>query len=127
MEGSATLLINADGKWSELEAAEHIQPDLARLPELLPKMQEPLRRTLAGKMNDPEFQAAEADFFGEGYHAAGAKLLYKIERAHDKAAVLKVMDDPRSLLMVYNESAKVVHEPFRFDESVATALYQNVH
>ena len=48
MEGSATLLVSAHGNWVDLEKQIHIQPDLARLPQLLPKAQNLLRRAMRG-------------------------------------------------------------------------------
>lgn len=122
MEGSATLLINAHGSWADLEGQRHIQADLARLPKLLPETQEVLQRSLDGKLSEQEYQAAVSDFFGEGYHATGAKLLYVIEQVRGKAGVLAVMDDPRSLLAVYNECAKSTQEPFRFNPELAKRL-----
>jgi hypothetical protein len=122
MEGSATLLINAHGSWSELETQDHIKADLVRLPHLLPEMQTLLLRTLNGEMNDQEYQTAIADFFGEGYHATGARLLSVIEEVQGKSGVLRVMDDPRKLLTVYNECAAKTTEPFRFDTQLAKAL-----
>jgi len=122
MEGSATLLINAHGSWPELESMDHIKPDVARLPQLLPKAQELFRRSLQGELSKEEFDAMDADFLGEGYHATGARLLYVIQAARGKAGVLNVMDNPTSLLKVYNQCASEVNEPFLFDASVADAL-----
>jgi len=122
MEGSATLLINAHGNWTELEAQRHIQTDLKRLPKLLPESQEILQRSLDGTMAGPAYQTAVSDFFGEGYHATGAKLLYVIEEVRGKAGVLAVMDHPRSLLVVYNECARRKDEPFRFSSALAKRL-----
>ena len=122
MEGSATLLINAHGSWAEFEGQRHIQADLARLPKLLPESQEILQKSLEGKLSDQEYQAAVSDFFGVGYHAAGARLLYVIEEVRGRAGVLAVMDDPRSLLVVYNQCAKVKQESFRFNPELAKRL-----
>jgi hypothetical protein len=68
------------------------------------------------------YQAKVSDFFNEGYHATGAKLLYVIEEARGRDAVLRVMEDPRSLLVVYNECAAEMKEPFRFDPALAGAV-----
>ena len=122
MEGSATLLINAHGSWAELEKQDHIQADLARLPQLLPAMQKFLQRTLHNKMNDEEYQAALSAFFGEGYHATGARLLAVIEQVRGKPGVLRVMDDPMTLLTVYNECAVRTKQAFRFDPETAQAV-----
>jgi hypothetical protein len=122
MEGSATLLINGHGSWADLQGQQHLQADLARLPQLLPEAASILQMALAGEMNDQEYQAKVSDFFGEGYHATGARLLYVIEEARGRAAVLRVMEDPRSLLVVYNECAAQRKEPFRFDPALADAV-----
>lgn len=119
MEGSATL---AHGSWAELEGQRHIQADLARLPKLLPDSQEILQWSLDGRLPEQQYQSAVSDFFGEGYHATGAKLLYVIEEVHGKAGVLAVMDDPRSLLAVYNQCAEVKGEPFQFNPELAKRL-----
>jgi hypothetical protein len=122
MEGSATLLINGHGSWAELQKQQHIQADLARLPQLLPAAGNILQAALAGGMSDREYQTKVSDFFGEGYHATGAKLLYVVEETRGRAGVLRVMDDPRSLLVVYNECAAEMREPFRFDPVLADAV-----
>jgi Putative zinc dependent peptidase (DUF5700) len=119
MEGSATLLINGHSSWTDLQKQPHIQADLARLPQLLPEAASILQMALAGKMSDQEYQAKVSDFFGEGYHATGAKLLDVIEEARGRSAVLQVMKDPRSLLAVYNECAAHINEQFRFSPELA--------
>jgi hypothetical protein len=122
MEGSATLLINGHSSWGDLQKQQHIQTDLARLPQLLPEAAGILQAALAGGMSDQEYQSKVSDFFGEGYHATGAKLLYVIEEARGREAVLRVMKDPRSLLVVYNECAAERKESFRFDPALANAV-----
>jgi hypothetical protein len=122
MEGSATLLINAHGSWAELESADHIKPDLARLPKLLPAAQTLLQQSLNGTMGEQQHQLAVSDFFGEGYHATGARLLYVIQEVRGRQGVLRVMDEPRTLLTVYNECAAKTGESFRFDPQLAKQL-----
>jgi len=122
MEGSATLLVSAHGSWAELEKQNHIRPDLARLPQLLPKTQSLLRQAMNGGMSEQEHQAAVADFFGEGYHATGAWLLNVILKVQGKPGVLKVMRHPATFLTVYNESAAKLNQPFRFDPLLASEL-----
>jgi hypothetical protein len=122
MEGSATLLVSAHGSWAELEKQDHIRPDLARLPQLLPKAQSLLQQTMNGRMREQEHQAALADFFGEGYHATGAWLLYVILEVQGKRGVLRVMRDPGKFLTIYNLSAVKLNQPFRFDPRLAEDL-----
>jgi hypothetical protein len=122
MEGSATLLINAHGSWSELEKQDHIQTDLPRLPHLLAATRSLLQQTMSGELRDPEYQAAKSHFLGEGYHVTGARLLSVIGQVQGKAGVQAVMDDPRKLLFVYNECAAKTSETFRFDPQLAKKL-----
>jgi len=122
MEGSATLLVSAHGNWTELEKQNHIQPDLARLPQLLPKAQNLLRQAMNGTMSEQDHQAAVSDFFGEGYHATGAWMLNVILEVQRKRGVLRVMRDPGRFLTVYNLCAAKLDQPFRFDPSLAKEL-----
>jgi hypothetical protein len=122
MEGSATLLVSAHGSWAELEKQNHIQPDLARLPQLLPKAQNLLRQAMNGGMSEQEHQAAVSDFFGEGYHATGAWLLNVILKVQGKRGVLRVLRDPAKFLTVYNLCAAKLNQPFRFDPRLAKDL-----
>lgn len=119
MEGSATLLVSAHGNWAELEKQDHIQPDLKRLPQLLPKAQSLLRQAMNGGMSEQEHQAAVSDFFGEGYHATGAWLLNVILEAEGKRGVLRVMRAPATFLTVYNRCAAKLDQPLRFDPLLA--------
>lgn len=122
MEGSATLLVSAHGNWAELEKQDHIQPDLSRIPQLLPKAQSLLRKAMNGGMSEQEHQAAVSDFFGEGYHATGAWLLNVILEVQGKRGVLRVMRDPAKFLMVYSLCAAKLNRPFRFDPGLAKDL-----
>jgi hypothetical protein len=122
MEGSATLLISAHGRWTDLESMGHIQPDLARLPQLLARTQDILQRSLSGAMTEEDFERAVSEFFGEGYHAVGARLLSAIEAVRGKPAVLQVMADPRTLLSVYNDCAKKRNDAYLFDLRLAEDL-----
>ena len=122
MEGSATLLVSAHGSWTELEKQGHIQPDLARLPQLLPKAQSLLRQAMYAGMSEQEHQAALSDFFGEGYHATGAWLLNVILEVKGRRGVLSVMRDPARFLTVYNRCAAKLNQPFRFDPRLARDL-----
>ena len=122
MEGSATLLVSAHGSWAELETQDHIQADLSRLPQLLPKAQSLLRQAMNGEMSEQEYQSELSNFFGEGYHATGAWLLNVILEAQGKREVLRVMRDPAKFLAVYNRCAAKLDQPFRFDPRLARDL-----
>jgi len=122
MEGSATLLVSAHGNWAELEKQNHIQADLARLPQLLPKSQRLLRQLMNGRMSEEEYQSALSDFFGEGYHATGAWLLNVIQQAQGKRGVFRAMREPGKFLTLYNRCAARLNQRFRFDPGLAKEL-----
>jgi hypothetical protein len=76
-----------------------------------------------GKINDQNYQTAISDFFGEGYHAAGARLLSVIEAVQGKAGVLRVMDDPRRLPTAYRDAAnRLQRAHFRVQPTFHPAL-----
>ena len=75
MEGSATFLINGHEREADLQRMPDFQPYLAKVPELLPAMQDVLRKALDGPMSDEEYDRASSAFLGMGYHVTGAKLL----------------------------------------------------
>ena len=70
---------------------------LARVPELLPAMQDVLRKALAGPMTDEDYDRASPAFLGMGYHATGARLLGVIYGRRGLQGVVVVMADPRQL------------------------------
>jgi len=119
MEGSATLLINGHEKLADLERQPDIQPYLAKAPDLLPTMQNLLRRALSGPMSDEAYEKASSPFLNMGYHATGAVLLAAIEKKRGLAGVMKVMDDPVRLLAAYNECGGESSVAFRFDRDLA--------
>jgi hypothetical protein len=123
MEGSATFLINGHEKMADLQKIPELPAYLAKVPELLPAMQDVLRRTLAGPMSEEAYDQASSAFLGMGYHAAGAKVLSVIYEKRGLKGVMGVMADPRQLLTAYNDCALPAAE-FRFDPKLASRLAQ---
>jgi hypothetical protein len=121
MEGSATFLINGHEKVADIQRTPDFQIYWAKVPELLPAMQDVLRKTLAGPMTDEQYDQASSAFLGMGYHAVGAKLLSAIYAKRGLKGVMEVMSDPRQLLTAYNDSASTVAE-FRFDPQIASRV-----
>jgi hypothetical protein len=119
MEGSATLLINGHEKLDDLEMQPDVHPYLAKVPELLPAMQNILRDALKGPMADENYAQASSSFFDMGYHATGAVLLAAIEKKRGLNGVMDVMADPRRLLAAYNECASESTVAFKFDPALA--------
>jgi hypothetical protein len=122
MEGSATLLINGHEKLDDLEKQPDVRPYLAKVPKLLPEMQDILRDALKGPIPDESYAEASSAFFDMGYHAAGAVLLAAIEKKRGLGGVMEVMADPRRLLAAYNECASESTVAFKFDPALAEQM-----
>jgi hypothetical protein len=88
-----------------------ISPYLAKVPQLLPAMENILREALMGPMPDESYAEATSAFFNMGYHATGAVLLSAIKKKRGLAGVMDVMADPRRLLTAYNSSVQVRPSP----------------
>jgi len=119
MEGSATLLINGHESLEDLEQQPDIKPYLAKVPSLLPAMQDILRQALNGPVSGEDYAEATTPFFDMGYHATVAVLLAAIKKKQGLAGVMQVMADPRQLLTAFNDSASASTVPFRFDPALA--------
>ena len=119
MEGSATLLITGHEKLADLEKQPDVRPYLAKVPDLLPAMENVLRSALKGPMSNEAYGQASSPFLDMGYHATGAILLAAIEGKRGLAGVLEVMRDPRRLLSAYNDCAGASTVAFKFDPSLA--------
>lgn len=122
MEGSATLLINGHEKISDLEKQPDVASYLADVPELLPLMQDVVRKALRGPLSQEEYAQATSPFLDMGYHATGAVLLAAIKKQRGLAGVMHVMDDPRSLLAAYNDCAGESTVPLKFDAALAETV-----
>jgi hypothetical protein len=119
MEGSATLLINGHEQLEDLEKQPDFRPYLAKVPDLLPEMQDILRRALRGPLPDEAYAEASSPFFDMGYHATGAVLLAVVEKKRGLAGVMDVMADPQRLLAAYNDCASESRVAFEFDPVLA--------
>ncbi len=119
MEGSATLLINGHEKLADLEKQPDVGPYLAKVPALLPAMENILWGALKGPLSDESYAEASSAFFDMGYHATGAVLLSAIEKKRGLAGVMEVMADPRRLLTAYNDCASESSVGFKLAEQVA--------
>lgn len=123
MEGSATFLINGHETLAALQTTPEFPAYLAKVPELLPAVQDVVRRALAGPLSDEDYDQATSAFLGMGYHAAGAQMLSVIYEKRVLKGVMEVMADPRLLLAAYNDCASSAAE-FRFDAQVAGRVAQ---
>lgn len=82
----------------DLEKQRDVEGYIAKVPELLPAMENTLRRSLKGPMSEEAYAEASSPFFEMGYHATGAVLLAAIEKKRGLPGVMNVMADPRRLL-----------------------------
>jgi hypothetical protein len=119
MEGSATLLINGHESLADLEQQPDVKPYLAKVPSLLPAMQDILRHALNGPVSEEDYAEATTPFLDMGYHATGATLLAAIEKKRGLAGLMQVMADPRQLLAAFNDCASASTVPFQFDPALA--------
>jgi hypothetical protein len=62
MEGSATLLINGHEKLEDLEKQRDVEGYIPKVPELLPAMENALRRSLKGPMSEEAYAEASSPF-----------------------------------------------------------------
>jgi hypothetical protein len=123
MEGSATFLINGHETLADVQAMPEFPAYLAKVPELLPAVQDVLRRALAGPLSDEAYDQATSAFLGMGYHAAGATMLSVIYEKRGLRGVMAVMSDPRRLLAAFDDCASSAAE-FRFDSQLAGRVAQ---
>jgi hypothetical protein len=121
MEGSATFLINGHEREADIQRMPDFPAYWAKVPELLPAMQDVLRKALAGPMTDEQYDQASSAFLGMGYHATGAKLLSVVYEKRGLKGVMAVMSDPRQLLTTFNDSASI-SGVFRFDPQIASRV-----
>ena len=103
----------------DLEKQRDVEGYIAKVPELLPAMENTLRRSLKGPMSEEAYAEASSPFFEMGYHATGAVLLAAIEKKRGLPGVMNVMADPRRLLTAYNDCDSGSTLPFSFDPALA--------
>lgn len=106
MEGSASYFINGHRSLEVMRRDPQFTQSLNKGDELLKLSEQVLRSVLENNLGDEAYEKAATPFLGSGWHSAGAILLAAIDRAGGLRAVMKVLRDPRKLLLTYNQAIK---------------------
>ena len=105
MEGSASYLINGHRNLEAMRRDPEFTENLNKSDELLKLSERTLRAVLEDGLDGEAYERFTTPFLGSGWHSAGAAMLAAIDRADGLRAVMKVLRDPRKLLVAYNRGA----------------------
>lgn len=105
MEGSASYLINGRRSLEVLSRDPQFTENLGKGGELLALVGQVLRSVLENNLEGDAYEKAVTPFLGSGWHSAGAIMFAAIDRAEGLKGVMKVLRDPRKLLVAYNKAA----------------------
>jgi Putative zinc dependent peptidase (DUF5700) len=125
MEGSASYLINGHRSLEEMRRDPQFLENFKKGPELLELSQQVLRSVLEDGLDGKAYEKATTLFLGSGWHVAGALMLGAIDQADGLRAVMKVLRDPRKLLVAYNRALaklKAVSDRKPFDTRLAKRI-----
>lgn len=106
MEGSASYMINGHRSLEVMRREPQFTESLNKGDELLKLGEQVLRSVLENNLSDEAYEKSVTPFLGSGWHSAGAIMFASIDRAGGLKAVMKVLRDPRKLLLTYNQSIK---------------------
>ena len=128
-EGSATYLINGHCDINLIKSHRRyiryfeLEKDLREICEGI------LRSILDGHIvNDDDYSKATKQLLGMGYHAAGSMIMHVIHQANGLEHIMRVLQDPRLLLIEYNKAAGDLmaesesNSIYLFDEELVKAV-----
>jgi hypothetical protein len=128
-EGSATYLINGNRKIETLREGRSYAKFFTMGDDLLRLCGEIVESILNGEIeDDDDYSIATQPLLGMGLHAAGAAMMHVIDLGSGIESIMKVIGDPRLLLLEYNLAAeKIQTEPhtqrvYRFDRETTERL-----
>ena len=108
-EGSATYFMDGARNLENLRLRGDFAEVFDNQDEYLRSSEDVISLIESGKIrNDEEYDSATTKFLGNVYHAIGSLMISFIERNCGIEAVMKVISDPRKLLVEYNKAAKVL-------------------
>lgn len=122
MEGSASYLINGQRSLEVMRHDPQFRENLKESDELLELSEQVLRSVLENNLHGEEYEKATTPFLGSGWHSTGAFLLAAIDRADGLLSVMRILRDPRELLVAYNQAIsklKTYPERHKFDTGLA--------
>ena len=105
MEGSASYLINGHRSLEVMRRDPQFAENLRKGGELLRLCEQVLQSVLENGLEGEAYEKATAPFLGSGWHSAGATMLAVIDEVGGLRAVMRVLRDPRKLLISYNRAA----------------------
>jgi hypothetical protein len=104
MEGGASYLVNGHRSLEVLRRDPQFTENLGKGGELLALSGRVLRSVLENNLDGDAYDKAVAPFLGSGWHSAGAIMFAAIDRAEGLKGVMRVLRDPRKLLVAYNKA-----------------------
>ena len=125
MEGSASYFINGHRSLEAMRHDPQFMENFEKENELQRLSQQVLRSVLETGLDGEPYEKATTPFLGSGWHVAGALMLAPIDEAEGLGAVMKVLRDPRKLLVTFNRAtAKLKSTSARtsFDKSLAKRI-----
>jgi len=125
MEGSASYFINGHRSLEAMRHDPQFMENFEKENELQRLSQQVLRSVLETGLDGEPYEKATTPFLGSGWHVAGALMLAPIDEAEGLGAVMKVLRDPRKLLVTFNRAtAKLKSTSVRtsFDKSLAKRI-----
>ena len=105
-EGSATYFINAHRDLERMRRDPQYAEHLRDTDGLLATFERILAGALDGSLAGEALEAAQTPLVGSGFHSAGAVMLDAIMQSAGRDAVMRVLRDPRRLLVDYNAARR---------------------
>lgn len=125
MEGGASYLINGHRSLDVMRSDPQFTENLGKADELLTLCEQVLRSVLEDNLSGDAYERAVTPFLGSGWHSAGATMFATIDRADGLEGIMRVLRDPRKLLIGYNEAIKKLKLSSRrrqFDSGLAARI-----
>lgn len=128
-EGSATYLINGHRDIERIRSHRHYAEFFESETDLREICEDVLRSIEDGRIeNDDDYSRATEPLLGMGVHAAGSLIVQVIDQAGGLDPVMGVLQDPRRLLLEYNDAARELMTQsesdsiYLFDEEVVNMV-----
>lgn len=124
-EGSATYLISEGRSIDSMKEKSSYADLIDNSDELLLLFENLLSSAMKGEYgSEEEFQKALTQFLGNRFHVTGTVMLHAIDKAGGLDAVMRVVLNPRRLLIEYNKAVEELklELTFKFDPELAKAI-----
>jgi len=123
-EGSATYLINGHRDINSIRDNPSYSEYFKDINNLLMTYESILNSIDNNEIKtNIDFEEATASLLGHSYHSAGSHMLSIIDQASGLESIMSILDDPRQLLSIYNNSVQklnqVTNPVYLFDDDLA--------